>query len=157
MSFQKNVDKKLTRGDFNVKILKEKIINLFYFKHLKVKDIADTLHVSSAYITKIIKQDNRYIEEKETRKKESKKNRKLAQNKFVREKREQKRIEDNYAILQVQHVQAVKEMSKSNYLTNENYRKWNSGAYKYNPVKKQYEFDETLGRAYAVPKIVKER
>ena len=35
--------------------LKYKIINLFFIEHLKVKDIADNLNISSAYITKIIK------------------------------------------------------------------------------------------------------
>ena len=48
--------------------LKEKIINLFYFEHLKVKNISEQLNISSAYITKIIKTDNRYVEEKQFRK-----------------------------------------------------------------------------------------
>ena len=52
----------------------EKIIDLFYIQHLKVKDIAKTLNISSAYITKIIKQDSRYIEEKDLRKKQNKAN-----------------------------------------------------------------------------------
>ena len=51
---------------------KESIINLFYNEHLKVKEIAKQLSISSAYITKIIKQDSRYMQEKDFRKKESK-------------------------------------------------------------------------------------
>ena len=47
---------------------KEEIINLFYIKHLKIKDIAEKINTSNAYVTKIIKQDSRYIEEKEYRK-----------------------------------------------------------------------------------------
>lgn len=135
----------------------EKIIDLFYIQHFKVKKIAENLSVSSAYITKIIKQDNRYMQEKEFRKQQSKINRKIAQNKFIKNKRDNKRIEDNYETVESQHIQASKELSKSSYLTNENYRKWNSSAYKYNPSKNRYEFDDKLGRSYAVPKYIKGR
>ena len=137
--------------------LKEKIINLFYFEHLKVKNISEKLNISSAYITKIIKTDNRYVEEKQFRKNLSKEKRKIDQNKFIKEKREIKRIEDKYSIIESQHIQATKELSKSSYLTNESYRKWNQSAYKYNPSKKRYEFDDTLGKSADVPKFIKER
>lgn len=135
----------------------EKIIGLFYIQHFKVKDIAEALGLSSAYITKIIKQDNRYIQEKDFRKQQNKGNRKIVQNKFIKNKRDNKRIEDNYAIVETQHPQASRELSQSSYLTNENYRKWNSSVYKYNPSKNRYEFDDRLGRSYTVPKYIKER
>ena len=136
---------------------KEVIINLFYIKHLKVKEIAEQLNISSAYITKIIKKDDRYIEEKELRNKLSKEKRKIAQNRFIKSKREKQRIEDNYSFVKVQHEQATRELSKSKHLSDESYREWNSSAYKYNPSKKRYEFDERLGRASDVPKYIKER
>lgn len=136
---------------------KETIINLFYIDHLKVKEIAEKFNFSSAYITKIIKQDVRYAEEKLYRKDLSKEKRKLDKYKYIKNKRDLKRIEDNYSIVQVQHEQASKELSKSKHLSNENYRKWNCSAYKYNPSKKRYEFDEQLGRSYDVPKYIKER
>ena len=53
-------------------ISKENIIGLFYIDHLKVKDIAETANTLSAYITKIVKQDTRYMEEKAFRKNVSK-------------------------------------------------------------------------------------
>lgn len=59
--------------------------------------------------------------------------------------------------MQTQHIQASMELSKSKKLTDENYRKWNKSAYKYNPSKHRYEFDESLGRSYDVPKYIKER
>ena len=46
---------------------KELIIKYFFIEHLKVKEIAEMIHTSSSYITKIIKQDERYSEEKEYR------------------------------------------------------------------------------------------
>lgn len=136
---------------------KETIINLFYLKHLTVKEIADKACTSSAYITKIIKQDVRYLEEKSYRKNISKNKRKIAQNNFIKNKRENKKIEDNYSAVQAQHQQATRELSKSRHLSNENYRKWNYSAYKYNPFKSRYEFDSKLGRSYDVPKYIRER
>ncbi len=137
--------------------LKDKILNLFYIGHLKVKEIAEKTNVTSAYITKVIKTDSRYKEEKNFRKEKSKEKRKLNQNNFIKHKRENKRIEDNYTLVQAQHEQATRELSKPKKLTNESYRKWNKSAYKYNPSKHRYEFCENLGRAADIPKYIKER
>ncbi len=138
-------------------MLKEKIISFYYTEHLKVKEIAEELNVTSAYITKIIKQDNRYAKEKQYRKDCSKRKRKIDQNKFSKNKRDKQKIEDNYSTVQAQHEQASKELSKSRHLTNENYRKWNSSAYHYNPSKRRFEFDENLGRSADVPKYINDR
>lgn len=136
---------------------KEKIIDLFYIEHLPVKEISNIVNTSSAYVTKIIKQDARYSEEKNARKSKSKENRKISKNKFIKATRENQRFDDNYDIIQVQHRQAAMELSQRSYLTNESYRKFNSSAYKYNPSRHRYEFDEKLGRSYAIPKYIKER
>lgn len=136
---------------------KDKIMELFFIEHLTVKNIAKVVDTSSAYITKIIKKDNRYIKEKEYRKSISNDKRKIAQNKFMKNKREKKKIEDNYSLLKAQHFQASKELSKTSHLSNENYRKWNQSAYKYNPSKRRFEFDKNLGRSSDVPKYIKER
>lgn len=136
---------------------KNKIIELFFINHLSIKEIANIVDTSSAYITKIIKNDERYVMEKQYRKEKSKEKRKQDKNNFMKNKREQKRIDDNYSFVQAQHYQATRELSKSRHITNETYRKWNSSAYKYNPLKKRYEFDEKLGRASDIPKYIKER
>ncbi len=136
---------------------KDKIIELFFIEHLTVKDIAKAVDTSSSYITKIIKKDDRYMQEKEYRKSISKDKRKIAQNEFMRNKREKKKIEDNYSVLKAQHFQASRELSKASHLTNESYRNWNKSAYKYNPSKKRFEFDKNLGRSSDVPKYIKER
>lgn len=157
MLYLKSVDKKLTPIGDLMKTLKENIITLFYIEHLKVKEIAEKVNTSSAYITKTIKQDTRYMQEKEYRKAISKDKRKVAQNNFIKNKREKQKIDDNYSFVQSQHEQATRELSKSKHLSNENYRKWNYSAYKYNPSRKRYEFDEKLGRSIDVPKYIKER
>lgn len=138
-------------------MLKENIIDLFYIEHLKVKEIATKSNCSSAYVTKIVKQDTRYIAEKQYRQSVSKNKRKISQNKFIKEKRDNKKLEDNYAIVQAQHNQDVRELSTSQHLSNTIYRKWNYSAYTYNPLKKRYEFNAKLGRSYDVPKYIKER
>lgn len=140
-----------------MKSVKNNIITLFYTEHLKVKEIAERTNTTSTYITKVIKQDDRYMKEKEYRKAISKNKRKVAQNSFIKNKREHKRIEDNYAFVKVQHEQASRELSKAKYLSDESYRKWNYSAYTYNPSKHRYEFNEQLGRAADVPKYIKGR
>ena len=82
---------------------KELIIKYFFIEHLKVKEIAEIVHTSSSYITKIIKQDERYSEEKKYRCNKSKEKRKKDQNRFIKHKREQKRIDDNFAFVEEQH------------------------------------------------------
>lgn len=138
-------------------MIKENIISNYYIKHQKVKEISEELGVSTAYITKIIKQDTRYSNEKQYRKERSKSKRKIDQNKFIKHKREKQRIEDNYSALQAQHAQASRELSKSKHLSNKNYRKWNSSAYTYNPSKRRFEFDKNLGRSSDVPKYINDR
>ena len=133
------------------------IIELFFEQHLKVNEIAKNIETSSAYITKIIKQDSRYLEEKQSRQEVSKLNRKIAQNNFMKNKREQKRIDDQYLVVQAQHKQDAMELSKRGHMNNQTFRKWNSSAYNYNPSKHRYEFNEQFGRAADVPKYVKER
>ena len=140
-----------------MKTLKDDITTLFYIEHLKVKEIAENVNLSSSYITKIIKQDTRYNTEKLDRKNLSTQKRKIDKNKYIKNKRELKRIEDNYSVVQAGHNQASRELSKSNHLSNESYRKWNYSAYKYNSSKRRYEFDEKLGRSYDIPKYIKER
>lgn len=51
---------------------KEKIIDLFYNEHLNPVDIALELNVNNAYISKVIKKDFRYHEEKNQRKQHNK-------------------------------------------------------------------------------------
>lgn len=138
---------------------KEMIIGLFYTKHLKVKDIAEIVNVDKSYITRVIKSDRRYYKEKDNRKLISKRNHIERTKIGVKQSREVKKFNNNVddLILKNIHRQASQELSKGRHLTNENYRKWNYSAYKYNPSKKRYEFREELGRSYDVPQYIKER
>lgn len=138
---------------------KEKIINLFYDKHLKVKEISKILNIDKSYISRIIKKDDRYLNEKERRKQVSKIRHLETTKRIVKRSRESLKFKNSVddLILKNMHKQASIELSKGKHLTNENYRKWNCSAYKYNPLKKRYEFRTELGRSYDVPKYIKER
>ena len=53
MSYQNNVDKKLTIGD-EMEDSKELIIKYFFIEHLKVKEIAEIVHTSSVILQKLL-------------------------------------------------------------------------------------------------------
>lgn len=137
--------------------MKEEILDLYFNKKMKQIEIANLLNVAKSTISKIVSKDIRYTSEKEQRQ---------ATNKIKRNKDIQCRVEKNRKKIQFQknaddlmlkqkHIEASNELSKRSYLSNENYRKWNYSAYKYNPSKKRFEFDENLGRSYDVPKYIK--
>ena len=137
--------------------MKDEILDLFFDKKMKQKDIAELLNIAKSTVSKVVSKDSRFITEKSLRK---------ANNKVKRNKDIQRRVEQNRKkvqfknnsddlILKQMHSQASMELSKRNHLSNENYRKWNKTAYNYNPSKKRFEFDENLGRSYDVPKYIK--
>ena len=59
---------KVIKRKLDSKGTKDKIIELFFEKHIKPVEIAEQVKVGMSYITKIIQKDSRYIEEKESRK-----------------------------------------------------------------------------------------
>jgi len=137
--------------------MKDEILDLFFDKKMKQKDIAELLNIAKSTVSKIVSKDSRFIAEKSLRK---------ANNKVKRNKDIQRRVEQNRKkvqfknnsddlILKQMHSQASMELSKRSHLSNENYRKWNKTAYNYNPSKRRFEFDENLGRSYDVPKYIK--
>lgn len=134
---------------------KEKILDLFYNIHYKASNIADVIGVSLPYITKVIKADVRYNNEKLTRKQITVEKHRKANNMNMKKVREQKKIDDDYNYIQEQHRQASCELSKNKHLSNESFRNWNASAYTYNDKKRRFEFRNNLGRAADVPKYVK--
>ena len=137
--------------------MKDEILDLFFDKKMKQKDIAELLNIAKSTVSKVVSKDSRFIAEKSLRK---------ANNKVKRNKDIQRRVEQNRKkvqfknnsddlILKQMHSQASMELSKRSHLSNENYRKWNKTAYNYNPSKKRFEFDKNLGRSYDVPKYIK--
>lgn len=137
---------------------KDKVLELYFISGLKQVDIAEKLGITSSAVSQILRGDIRFVEEKNRRKCENRTKHIENTKKLIKRQREKKKFEKNSddLILRNMHEQDVRELSKGKYLTNENYRKWNKTAYKYNSEKRRYEFKEQeLGRSYDVPKIIK--
>lgn len=137
--------------------MKSIILDLYFNKRMKQTEIAELLNIAKSTVSKVVSKDERYIAEKQRRKAINKKNR----NKDIQQRVEKQRKKSQFKnasddlILKTMHNQDVFEMSRKSQLSNENYRKWNYSAYKYNPSKTRFEFDENLGRSYDVPKYIK--
>lgn len=58
---------------------KERILDLYFNKHLKQIEIAEIVDASQQYISKLIKKDERYENEKSSRKSINAEKRKIAQ------------------------------------------------------------------------------
>lgn len=132
--------------------IKEKIIDLFYNKHLKPVDIALELNVSNAYVSKIIKKDSRYHEEKSQRKQQNQLKHKERTIEYMKLK--QKSNKDSYEALKAQLKQDAEELSYYFDISDRSFRKFNSSAYKYNNKKKSFEIDRKLTVSIDVPKVV---
>lgn len=119
---------------------KEKIIDLFYSEHLKPVDIALQLNISNAYISKVIKKDSRYHEEKSQRKQQNELKHKERTIECMKLK--QKSNKDSYEALKAQLKQDAEELSYYFDISDRSFRKFNASAYKYNPKKKRFEITE---------------
>ena len=92
---------------------KNYILDKYYNEHDKPTNIAKELNVNPSYITKIIKNDIRYIQEKEYRTQISKENRKIAKREWIRNKRQNEADKQLYEFVKQQHIEASKELSYS--------------------------------------------
>ena len=109
---------------------------------MSLTNIAQQLNVSVSYISRILKKNDNYNNEKTERKEENKVKRRQQQKEVIYQNRIEKRrqaIIENQA-LEKRHEQAAKELSKRSTISNEALRKWCS-LYCYNKKKKCYEFD----------------
>lgn len=132
---------------------KNKIIQMYYDQHLRPTDISKALNIDNGYITRIIKQDERYQMEKEQRKQFNKQKNKEQTIAYIRATRHSQKEE--YEILQYQLAMDSKIESKSSIISKINFRKYNSSAYNYNSNKKQFELDKSINATYCFPKVIK--
>lgn len=83
---------------------KETILDLYFNKHLKQKEIANQVGTSQQYISKIIKADERYNEEKSSRKSINAEKRKIAQAEYQKNYVRTKKNDIAYEELQAIHA-----------------------------------------------------
>ena len=105
---------------------KEQILDLFYNNHLKQTEIAEIVELSAQYISKVVKKDSRYEQEKTYRKKLSKENRQSYLKDFLKNYKRPKKDDDSYMQLQAQLKQDSLELSfAGGYILDNDFAKWN--------------------------------
>lgn len=139
----------------NSKGTKDKIIELFFIKRLKPIEISKKLKVGMPYITKIIQKDERYIEEKESRKSENKEKNKIqkriyAQNR--REKEKQDKIEFERLLIQINKDNQILSTKKKE--DDLQYAKWNRSVYEYDKNTSDLVLKDGVNAGYAIAKRV---
>ena len=109
---------------------RENILDLYFNKRLKQKEIATIVGVSKQYVSKVIKADSRYAEEKQTRKDENAIKRKDYLKEYYKNY-DRPKIEDNsYEQLQALLYQDSLELSySSNNINDYAFAKHNSSIY----------------------------
>lgn len=132
------------------------MINELYFKQGKtLTEIAEIINTSISYISKVLRKNQKYQDEKEKRKNKNQIQRRKVQKEMIYSKRKTK-IDIDYINLKNKHEQATMELSKRSILGKDTLRKWCSSAYKYNESKNRYEFDiENLTKPADFPLYIK--
>lgn len=136
---------------------KERIIVFYYEEKLNTIEIANKLKVTKQYVSKVIKTDSRYINEKKTRKLETTIRHRNQKKEFARKKRQSSKNERLDASMDILHRQASFELSKGRTINNRAFRNWNSSIYDYHDRAKEYRVKKDFGNkvSYAVPKKIK--
>ena len=132
---------------------KNYILDKYYSEHEKPSIIAKEIGVNPSYITKIVKNDTRYIQEKAYRTQISKENRKVAKREWIRNKRQNETDKELYEFVKRRHIEASKELSYSYEMSDLAYRKWNPNAYHTNK-KGNLIIDRKLNVGSDVPKSI---
>lgn len=86
---------------------KARILNMYFAEHKKQAKIAESLGISQQYVSKIIKADNRYLVEKESRKIQNLQKRKETKAQYQKQRRQSKYDDIEYQrllLLQRQHA-----------------------------------------------------
>ena len=120
---------------------KENIESLYFEEKKSLTEISKILNVTVGYISKILQQNKNYAVEKQKRKDANLVKRREIQKEMIYKDRKQKGIDLGYVEVKNAHEQAARELSKSGRLGTIALRKWCGSVYKYNSLKKRYEFD----------------
>ena len=142
-----------------VKEKQELVKKLFFDEHKKVCDIAKDLSVSNSLITKIIKNDSKYENERNRRKIDSRKRNVEATKKIVNEKRQRmKSLYDSSIVsgMMLLQKQNAISMSTTRKISTTGIVTANLKHYLYNPQKQKLIYNDECGaRPFDLPKSIK--
>ena len=109
---------------------RENILDLYFNKHLKQKEIATIVGVSKQYVSKVIKADSRCKEEKQTRKDKNAITRKDYMKEYFKNYIRTKKEDNSYEQLKALQYQDSLELSYfSSYMNDYAFAKYNSSIY----------------------------
>lgn len=133
---------------------KEQILNLYYNKHLKQKEIADIVGTSTQYVSKVVRADSRINQEKECRKQTNSEKRKIYMQNYFKTYNRPKKEDLAYQQMIAQLEQDILELSFSNNIISDYaYAKWNSSTYHTNS-KGNLVLNRNLKVGFDVPKTI---
>lgn len=131
----------------------EIIVELYFIKKMKQKDIAQKLNISKYIVSRVLTNDSRYKQEKERRKEISIKKHNEKKTESIIRKRKQRQYD--YAIIKNQHIQASLELSGGRKpIGNRAFRDWNASIYKFNEKSKSYVLKKGIKVGFDVPKKI---
>ena len=133
---------------------KERILDLYFNKHLKQTEIAEIVDASQQYISKIIKKDERYENEKSSRKSSNAEKRKIAQAEYQKNYVRKKEKDIAYEQLLEQQRQDAIELSYScNNISDYAFAKYNPSIY-YTNRKGNLIIDRKINVGSDIPKMI---
>jgi len=134
---------------------KEQILDLYYNEHLKQAEIAEIANASQQYISKIIKKDKRYEDERSSRKSINAERRKVAQAEYQKNYVRKKEEDTAYAHLLEQQRQDSLELSYNPHpLSDYAFKKANSSIYTYDSIKNQFVMIKGIKAGFNAPKRI---
>ena len=134
---------------------KEQILDLYFNNHLKQTEIAEIVNASQQYISKIIKKDEKYENEKSSRKSSNAEKRKIAQAEYQKNYVRKKDKDIAYEQLIAQQRQDALELSYNSHpLSNYAFKKANSSIYTYDSIKNQFVMIRGIKAGFDAPKRI---
>lgn len=134
---------------------KNLIIKMYFVDKLRVVDISNELGISKSAVTQVLKKDERYQQEKESRKQLNRKKNREFTKQYMTTKRKNQNNDSDYAILKQAHEQASRELSGGRKpISNRAFREWNPSIYKYNSRLKSYVLRKGINVGSDVPKRI---
>ena len=135
---------------------KEQILDLYFNKHLQQTEISKQLDVSQQYISKIVKKDERYKQEKDYRKLKNAEKRKIYQMEYQKNYVRKKDNDIAFEALQAQLAQDAKLLSyKAHNLSTYALKKANSSIYEYDKNRNQYVMLKGIKASIDLPKRIR--
>lgn len=136
--------------------VKQKILDLYYGEHMRPVDIAPIVKKSPQYVSKVVKKDSRYENEKEYRHIQSSEKKKAYNRKYYKTYTRNKKEKEERELYNALIVRINKDnqiLSTKTEISDIDFAKWNASAYHTNS-KGNLMIDKKLNVGFDVPKLV---